>query len=56
MASRSPIHDSAAAADLVRRSLEHGTVRIYPEAAHAINGEYPNEIAADIDAFLAAGE
>jgi hypothetical protein len=34
--------------------LQHGTVRVYPEASHAINGEYPDEIAADIDAFLAA--
>ena len=28
----------------------------YPEASHAINGEYPEEIAADIDAFLTATE
>jgi hypothetical protein len=48
------MHDSAAAADLASRSLQHGTVRVYPEASHAINGEYPDEIAADIDAFLAA--
>jgi pimeloyl-ACP methyl ester carboxylesterase len=54
MAGRSPMHDSAAAADLASRSLQHGTVRVYPEASHAINGEYPDEIAADIDAFLAA--
>jgi pimeloyl-ACP methyl ester carboxylesterase len=56
MAGRSPMHDSAAAADHARRDLRHGTVRVYPEASHAINGEYPNEIAADIDAFLAAAE
>jgi pimeloyl-ACP methyl ester carboxylesterase len=56
MAGRSPMHDSAAAADLARRNLQQGTVRVYPEASHAINGEYPNEIAADIDAFLAAAE
>jgi pimeloyl-ACP methyl ester carboxylesterase len=56
MAGRSPMHDSAAAADLARRRLQHGTVRVYPEASHAINGEYPDEIAADIDAFLAATE
>jgi pimeloyl-ACP methyl ester carboxylesterase len=56
MAGRSPMHDSAAAADLARRSLQHGTVRVYPEASHAINGEYPDEIAADIEAFLAAAE
>ena len=56
MAGRSPMHDSAAAADLARRTLQHGTVRVYPEASHAINGEYPDEIAADIDAFLTAAE
>jgi pimeloyl-ACP methyl ester carboxylesterase len=56
MAGRSPMHDSAAAADLASRSLPHGTVRIYPEASHAINGEYPDEIAADLGAFLAAVE
>jgi len=56
MAGRSPMHDSAAAADLARRRLQHGTVRVYPEASHAINGEYPDEIAADIDAFLTATE
>ena len=56
MAGRSPMHDSAAAADLARRSLQHGTVRVYPGASHAINGEYPDEIAADIEAFLPAAE
>jgi pimeloyl-ACP methyl ester carboxylesterase len=56
MAGRSPMHDSAVAADCARRSLQHGTVRVYPRASHAINGEYPDEIAADIDAFLAAVE
>ena len=56
MAGRSPMHDSAAAADLARHSLQHGTVRVYPKASHAINGEYPDEIAADIAAFLAAVE
>jgi pimeloyl-ACP methyl ester carboxylesterase len=56
MAGRSPMHDSTAAADLARRSLQHGTVRVYPEASHAINGEYPDQIAADIGAFLAAAE
>jgi pimeloyl-ACP methyl ester carboxylesterase len=56
MAGRSPMHDSAAAADLARRSLQQGTVRVYPEASHAINGEYPAEIGADIAAFIAAAE
>ena len=56
MAGRSPMHDSTAAAELARRRLQHGTVRVYPEASHAINGEYPDEITADIDAFLTATE
>jgi pimeloyl-ACP methyl ester carboxylesterase len=56
MAGRSPMHDSAAAADLARRTLQHGTVRVYPGASHAINGEYPDGIAADIEAFLPAAE
>jgi pimeloyl-ACP methyl ester carboxylesterase len=56
MAGRSPMHDSPTAANLARRTLRHGTVRVYPEASHAINGEYPDEIAADIDAFLTAVE
>jgi pimeloyl-ACP methyl ester carboxylesterase len=56
MAGRSPMHDSTAAADFARRRLEHGRVRVYPEASHAINGEYPDEIAADIGAFLAMVE
>jgi pimeloyl-ACP methyl ester carboxylesterase len=56
MAGRSPMHDSAAAADLAGRSLQRGRVRIYPGASHAINGEYPDEIAADIEAFLPAAE
>jgi pimeloyl-ACP methyl ester carboxylesterase len=28
------------------------TVKVYPEASHAINGEHPDRIAADIAAFL----
>jgi hypothetical protein len=27
-------------------------VTLYPDASHAINGEYPDEIAADVFAFL----
>ncbi len=53
MAGQSPMHDSAAAAETARRSLSKGTVLSYPDASHAINGEYPQEIAADLVAFLA---
>ncbi len=53
MAGQSVMHDSAAAADLARRTLRHGTVTVYPDASHAINGEYPQQIANDVGTFLA---
>lgn len=53
LAGASPMHDSAAAAEAARRLLRQGTVRVYPGASHAINGERPMEIAADIAAHLA---
>ena len=52
MAGRSVMHDSAAAAEHARRLLPTGTVMLYPEATHAISGEFPDRIAADVDAFL----
>lgn len=52
MAGESRLHDAAAAADHARRLLPAATVKVYPEASHAINGEYPDEIAADVAAFL----
>ncbi|MEU8391213.1 alpha/beta hydrolase [Micromonospora sp. NPDC048843] len=52
MAGKSRLHDAGEAAKLAERSLSHGTVKTYPDASHAINGEYPDEIAADISAFL----
>lgn len=52
LAGRSPMHDADGAADLARRALRHGTVLVYPDASHAINGEYPNQIAADLADFL----
>lgn len=48
----SPMHDSAAAADTARRVLRQGTVKVYPGTSHAINGERPDEIAADLAAHL----
>ena len=53
LAGASPMHDAAAAADVARRVLRHGTVKVYPGTSHAINGERPAEIAADIAAHLA---
>ncbi|WP_370012017.1 alpha/beta hydrolase [Nocardiopsis sp. LDBS0036] len=52
VAGRSVMHDPDTAAATAERALLHGTVEVYPEASHAINGEYPEEMAADIDAFL----
>jgi pimeloyl-ACP methyl ester carboxylesterase len=53
LAGASPMHDAAAAADVARRVLKGGTVKVYPGTSHAINGERPAEIAADIATLLA---
>lgn len=52
IAGDSPMHDSSAAARTARENLRHGTVHVYPGASHAINGEQPQRIAADIGDFL----
>ena len=52
MAGESRLHDAADAAATARRVLPRATVKTYPDASHAINGEYPAEIAADVAAFL----
>lgn len=52
LAADSPMHGSAAAAEVARRTLPDGVVMVYPDASHAINGEYPDRLAADVDAFL----
>ncbi len=56
VAGRSVMHDPDTAAATAERALPHGTVRVYPDASHAINGEYPGELAADIAAFLDAAD
>ena len=53
LAGRSPMHDTQAAAVTARRLLRRGTVKIYPDASHAISGERADAIAADIAAHLA---
>lgn len=53
IAGNSPMHDSTAAARTARENLRHGTVQVYPGASHAVNGEHPQRIAADIADFLA---
>ena len=52
LAGRSVMHDSAAAAANARRLNPTATVLTYPDASHAISGEYPERIAADVAAFL----
>jgi pimeloyl-ACP methyl ester carboxylesterase len=52
LAGRSPMHDSTKAASEARRLLPGGTVRVYAGASHAISGEHPAEIAADVAAHL----
>jgi pimeloyl-ACP methyl ester carboxylesterase len=52
LAGRSPMHDAAAAALEARRLLPSGTMRVYAMASHAISGEHPAEIAADVAAHL----
>lgn len=53
LAGRSRMHDTGKAAEVARRTPGSTTVIVYPDASHAINGEYPDRIAADIGAFLA---
>ncbi len=54
VAGRSVMHDPATAEQLARRVFT-GTdvVKVYPTATHAINGELPEEIAADISQLVA---
>lgn len=52
IAGRSVMHDPDTAVEVAERSLPQGTVKVYPDASHAVNGEYPDRIAEDIDAFL----
>ena len=45
IAGRSVMHDAARAAARARNLLPRGQVELWAEASHAINGEYPSEIA-----------
>ncbi|MFC8045434.1 alpha/beta fold hydrolase [Nocardia sp. NPDC057353] len=54
IAGRSVMHDPATAVATARRALPGAAVRCYPDASHAINGERPAEIAADIAEFTGA--
>jgi pimeloyl-ACP methyl ester carboxylesterase len=52
IAGRSVMHDPAKARSTAERALRTKTVAFYPDASHAINGEYPDRIASDLRAFL----
>jgi pimeloyl-ACP methyl ester carboxylesterase len=52
LAGESRMHDTGKAAEVARRAPSGATVIVYPEASHAINGEYPDRIAADVGTFL----
>ncbi|RLV55966.1 alpha/beta hydrolase [Aeromicrobium phragmitis] len=54
IAGESVMHDPEAAAATARRALPTGTVRVYSDASHAVNGEYPEEVAADIAELVAS--
>ena len=52
LAGASRMHDTTEAAAVARRAMPSATVIVYPDASHAINGEYPDRIAADLATFL----
>lgn len=52
IAGRSRMHDAAAIAGAARATTGEDSVRVYPEASHAVNGEQPEAVAADLAAFL----
>lgn len=53
IAEESVMHDAEAAVEVAERALpEDATVNLYPGASHAVNGEEPDRIAADIADFL----
>ncbi|WP_341719252.1 alpha/beta hydrolase [Micromonospora sp. FIMYZ51] len=54
IAGNSVMHDSRKAAETAERALPRGTVRTYPDASHAVNGEHPEQLANDITTFITA--
>ncbi|WP_267308538.1 alpha/beta fold hydrolase [Mycobacterium barrassiae] len=51
IAGRSVFHDAERAAGTARGLLPRGQVELWPDASHAINGEFPERIAATTAAF-----
>ncbi|MBQ1073202.1 alpha/beta hydrolase [Micromonospora sp. C31] len=54
IAEASVMHDARQARRTAEATLTQATVRFYEGASHAVNGEQPERIAADVGAFLAA--
>jgi pimeloyl-ACP methyl ester carboxylesterase len=54
IAGRSVMHRPEVAARTAGRALRNGTVRVYPDASHAVNGEFPDRIADDIATLVGA--
>lgn len=52
IAGRSVMHDPPTAVATAKHTLGDESVKVYPEASHAINGEYPEETAADLAEFI----
>jgi len=52
IAGRSVMHDPPTAIATAERTLGEESVRVYPDASHALNGEYPQATAADIAQFI----
>lgn len=52
LAGRSVMHDAAAAADEARRLLPAARVLLWAEATHAVTGEQPGRLAAEVAAFV----
>lgn len=47
------IHDAARAAVTARNLIRHNRIELWPEASHAVNGEFPARIAETAGAFWA---
>lgn len=54
LAGKSVMHDVDESSEVAARTLRDGTVRVYPDATHAVGSERATEIAGDIRAFLDA--
>ena len=52
IAGRSVMHDAQEAVATAEKTLPDGTVRLYPDASHAVNGEYPERLREDIASFV----